>query len=129
LAAAALGACGSSDSGTEGSTEPTTHAGASSPATANGAGGDRDDGEERVTVPNLVGERFMVAVRKVRAVGLEQQAPAFPGTLDNPDNESGCEKILRQAPPAGTKVEQGDTISIVYGACRSSITQGRLGDE
>jgi PASTA domain len=125
----ALAACGASDSGTEASTEPTTHADASSPATGDGAGGRGDRGEGRVTVPKLVGERFMVAVRKVRAAGLEQQAPAFPGTLDNPDNESGCEKILRQAPPAGTKVEKGDTISIVYGACRSSITEGRLSDD
>jgi beta-lactam-binding protein with PASTA domain len=113
----------------EGSTEPSTHAGGSSPATGDGerAGGDRQ--EERVVVPNLVGERFMVAVRKVRAAGLEQQAPGFTGTLDNPDNEGGCEQILRQAPPAGTKVEKGGTVWIVYGACRSSITQGRLGED
>jgi hypothetical protein len=128
LASLALGACGSSDSGTDDSTEPTTHAGASSPATG-GAGGRGDRGEERVAVPKLVGESFDDAVRDVRVAGLRQQVQGFPGTVGNPDNEGSCLEILSQAPPPGAKVPGGDTISIVFGACRSAITKGRLGKD
>jgi beta-lactam-binding protein with PASTA domain len=79
---------------------------------------------KRVVVPKLVGERFEQAVRDVERVGLQQHAPAFPGTQGNPHYSGNCMKILNQSPPAGTKLPKGGTVSIVYGACPKAIAHG-----
>jgi hypothetical protein len=79
----------------------------------------------RVRVPDLVGERFGKAVRDVEALGLQQHAPAFTGTVGNPHYNGHCQKILHQTPPPGTSVQKGSTISIVYGVCPKAIQHPR----
>jgi hypothetical protein len=78
-----------------------------------------------VRVPDLVGERFGAAVRRVERAGLEQTAPRFTGTVGNPHFNGHCQKILHQSPPPGTKVAEGYTVSIVYGVCPKSIQHPR----
>jgi beta-lactam-binding protein with PASTA domain len=78
----------------------------------------------RVKVPNLVGERFEKAVRRVDAAGLEQRAPAFTGTVGNPHYSGRCMRILSQSPPPGTHLPKGATVSIVYGVCAKAIAHG-----
>jgi hypothetical protein len=77
---------------------------------------------QRVRVPDLVGERFGQAVQKVKAAGLEQEAPHFTGTTGNPHYSGHCQKILNQSPPAGTRVPEGFTVAIVYGVCPKAIS-------
>jgi hypothetical protein len=79
---------------------------------------------KRVAVPDLVGERFEQAVRDVRRVGLQQHAPAFTGTIGNPHYNGNCKRILSQSPPAGTKLPEGATVSIVFGVCPKAIAHG-----
>jgi beta-lactam-binding protein with PASTA domain len=76
---------------------------------------------ERVTVPKIVGERFGQAVHDVEAAGLEQHAPAFTGTIGNPNYNGHCKKILSQSPPPGTRLPKGGIVSIVYGVCPHAI--------
>jgi PASTA domain len=78
-----------------------------------------------VRVPDLVGDRFGAAVRHVERVGLEQTAPHFTGTVGNPHYNGHCQKILNQSPPAGTKVAEGYTVSLVYGVCPKAIAHGK----
>ena len=72
-------------------------------------------------MPDIVGERFGKAVREVKQAGLEQQAPRFTGTVGNPHYSGRCQRILKQSPPAGTRLPKGSTISIVYGVCPKAI--------
>jgi hypothetical protein len=78
-----------------------------------------------VRVPDLVGERFGAAVRRVERAGLEQTAPHFTGTVGNPHFNGHCQKILNQSPPPGTKVAKGYTVSLVYGVCPKAIARGK----
>jgi PASTA domain len=79
---------------------------------------------QKVRVPDIVGERFEQAVREVKRAGLEQQAPHFTGTTGNPHYSGRCQKILKESPPAGTRLPKGSTISIVYGVCPKAIAHG-----
>jgi beta-lactam-binding protein with PASTA domain len=102
----------------------------SSPTTTAGDGGSRAVHTARsrvpeVRVPELVGERFGAAVRRVERAGLKQTAPAFTGTVGNPHFNGHCQRILHQSPPPGTKVAKGYTVSIVYGVCPKSLQHFR----
>jgi beta-lactam-binding protein with PASTA domain len=79
---------------------------------------------EEVKVPSIVGERFGRAVKEVERAGLDQEAPAFTGTVGNPHYNGHCQRVLNQSPPAGTRVPKGYTVAIVYGVCPKSITHG-----
>ena len=76
---------------------------------------------QRVAVPDVVGMRFGAAVRTLSHAGLEQKAPAFPGTLGNPAYGVECTAIDSESPAPGTMVERGSTVAIVYGACKHDI--------
>jgi hypothetical protein len=117
-AAGLVAGCGGSGSSTSTSSSPTVAV--NPPAQRQGSAA----GVKRVAVPNLVGERFEQAVRDVERAGLQQHAPAFPGTQGNPHYSGNCMKILNQSPPAGTKLPKGATVSIVYGACPKAIAHG-----
>jgi hypothetical protein len=126
LATLTIVACGSSASEESGSTGSTTQA-ADGPSAS--VRPEQDSRPELVTVPKLVGESFDDAVRDVRKAGLEHQSPGFPGTVGNPRNEGSCLTVLSQAPPPGTRLRGGDIVSIIFGACRSVITEGRLSND
>ena len=115
LAVCAVAGCGSSGSSSTTSTTSAAHI-APNPAPAAHV--------QHVEVPSLVGERFGRAVKEVRRAGLEQEAPAFTGTVGNPHYNGHCQRVLNQSPPAGTKVEKGYTVAIVYGVCPKSIAHG-----
>lgn len=116
LAICVLAGCGSSGSP---STTSTTSASRTAPSPAPAPH------VKRVKVPSLVGERFGRAVKRVRRAGLEQEAPAFTGTVGNPHYNGHCQRVLNQSPPAGTKVPKGYTVAIVYGVCPKAITHGK----
>ncbi len=114
IAALAVG-CGSSEPSHSTSSSPSV---AQKVPSAQPSAGGR---VERVKVPNLVGERFEKAVHEVDSVGLQQHAPAFPGTIGNPHYKGHCKKILSQSPPPGTRLPKGGTVSIVYGVCPHAV--------
>jgi beta-lactam-binding protein with PASTA domain len=122
VAAVALAACGSSDSPDASEPSASAKPAASSPQ----SDAESHAGHQRqIAVPKIVGKSFDAAMSDLRRAGLNHQSPGFTGTVSNPRNEGSCLEILRQAPPAGTKVPVGDTVSIVFGACRSAIIAGR----
>ena len=117
LAAVAAIAAVAAGCGSSGSPESTT----SSSVAANPGRAPAARHVQKVRVPDIVGERFGKAVREVKQAGLEQQAPRFTGTVGNPHYSGRCQRILKQSPPAGTRLPKGSTISIVYGVCPKAI--------
>lgn len=112
-----LAGCGSS--GSPSTSTSTTSASRTTPEPAPAAH------VENVKVPSLVGERFGQAVKEVEQAGLDQEAPAFTGTVGNPHYNGHCQRVLNQSPPAGTRVPKGYTVAIVYGVCPKSIRHGQ----
>ena len=117
LVVSACVAAGCGSSGPSNSTSSSSSVAQKAPPAKHRAGAS----VERVKVPNLVGERFEKAVHEVDSVGLQQHAPAFPGTIGNPHYKGHCKKILSQSPPPGTRLPKGATVSIVYGVCPHAI--------
>jgi beta-lactam-binding protein with PASTA domain len=118
VAVCTVAGCGSGSSGSSTTTASTSaqHATSSAPNVQH---------VKEVRVPKLVGERFGRAVKEVKRLGLDQEAPHYTGTVGNPHYNGHCQRVLNQSPPPGTKVPKGYTVAIVYGVCPRAIVHGQ----
>jgi serine/threonine-protein kinase len=68
------------------------------------------EGEEKPTVPNVIGDLRRQAVEEVRAAGLEPSV-----SEQETDVPSKVGRATDQFPPPGAEVEPGSTVTIVVG--------------
>jgi hypothetical protein len=73
-----------------------------------------------VVVSEIAGERYDVALKRLRRHGLEMQG-RFPGTLGNPSLPGRCIIVSTQAPRTGARLPRGSLVTGVMGLCKDSI--------
>jgi beta-lactam-binding protein with PASTA domain len=78
---------------------------------------------DRTNVPTLIGASdAFVAEKRLRAAGLELRQPAQRRT--DPDARPGT--VIEQTPSAGTKVDKGDSVTIVVAGGTTKVEVPRL---
>jgi serine/threonine-protein kinase len=81
-------------------------------------------GEEKATVPNLIGKLRAEAVEALRAEGLQ---PAVSEQETEVESQAG--RVTDQFPPPGSEVKPGSEVTLVVGKLSSGSTEPEAGEE
>jgi len=82
------------------------------------------EGEERVKVPNVIGQQRREGVEALRAAGLEPSVEE-----EETDVPSQVGRVTDQFPPPGSEVEPGAPVTLVVGKAAASSPEPEGGEE
>ena len=82
------------------------------------------EGEEKATVPNLIGKLRREGVEELRAAGLQ---PSVEERETDVPSQVG--RVVDQFPPPGSEAEPGATVTVVVGKAASGSTEPEAGEE